>query len=346
MNSIEYKLWLENRNKRNLKRRTRKKQHLKNRRKRVHQLNYARKQKRDLLSKKRIVEDGFLKMPFVVPQNFSLTENFEETVLFFNDVLEYIFDRKKIEVGIKFDMSKVKSVTNDAIMYLLAIVKNVKAKCFLSGNLPIDENARKVVIESGFLSYVNSEKDIVLSKDTDKIQIKSGNTINQYIVKDICDFVIQKFNINRKQCRFLYDMLMEMMANTSQHAYNSNRLLNYWYLFVEKHADSIKFVFLDTGLGIPQTISKKIFSEKMNIIKEKTDAEYIYSALKGESRTRTTKGHRGKGLPKIYNYNEDGKIKYLQIISGRGLIEKNEKIVLKNKFAGTLFSWEIMKGDL
>lgn len=57
-------------------------------------------------------------------------------------------------------MSNVEYLTNDALMYLLAIIKNVKVKYNSAGNLPKNQECKKIVTDSGFLNYVNTNKAI------------------------------------------------------------------------------------------------------------------------------------------------------------------------------------------
>ena len=239
-------------------------------------------------------------------------------------------------------MSNVEYLTNDALMYLLAIIKNVKVKYNSAGNLPKNQECKKIVTDSGFLNYVNTNKAIEITKTTNKLQIQAGNTIDIVVAKNICDFMINDCGMKKNECRFLYDIIIELMTNTYQHAYNNNNmLLSYWYVFVEKEREVVKFTFLDTGEGIPQTIKKKWF-EKMKLLEIKTDSEFINAALNEKFRSRTAKNYRGKGLPKIYKYYLNDKIKNLKIISRYGIFESNfSDKTLKEKLQGTLFSWEV-----
>ena len=75
------------------------------------------------------------------------------------------------------------------------------------------------------------------------------------------------------------------------------------------------------------------------------------SALQGsEFRSETGKKYRGKGLPEIYDDCCKSKIKNLRVISGKAkCLVKNDSTVqselLTSSFDGTMFSWEISKGE-
>lgn len=336
------KEWYTRRNKKNLKLRTKKRRRRKAKLTRKHIHNRDLKQLSKKQNENTILHNGERKVKFEVPTVFDIIKNPSGTIKFFNDVLSYIGNKYNGGNRIFFDMSKVESVSNDALMYLTAIIKNTKVRYNSGGNLPENQICKKLVMDSGFLNYMNTRKELELSTDTNKLQIRMGNEIDRNVTKTICNFLIEKCNISKAKCTFLYDILIELMTNTIQHAYTNNVLLSYWYVFLERKEDIINIVFLDTGEGIPQTIKKKWF-EKMKILGVKDDYELIQSALLGEFRTRTEQKYRGKGLPKIYQYNNEGKIKNLNIISRNGCFnsDNTNNIVLTDKLQGTLFLWEI-----
>ena len=332
--------WYKRRNIKNLKNRTKKKLAKKAQRTRVYKRNYIQKQLSIQQNEKKLIEEnGNYKIPFKIPKIFSLIDNSNETIDFFNNILQYIKNKYNKGNRLFFDMSDVEYVSNDALMYLIAIIKNTKIKFNSSGNLPKNKDCRNLVIESGFLDYLNTLKELELTTTTNKLRIRIGNNINREVAKSICDFFIDSCGIPRIKCKFMYDIIIELMTNTIQHAYNNSMLISYWYVFLERSDNIVKMVFLDTGDGIPETLRKN-WLEKIKLLNVKDDCELIQSALNGDFRTRTEQKYRGKGLPKIYKYYKEGKIKNLKIISRHGVISSNNNN-LKSKLQGTLFSWEI-----
>ncbi len=287
---------------------------------------------------------------FLAPETFSIVNNTDESSKYINNIM-YKISKRQIGQSFYFDLSKVTDITCDAIMYMIAIMNNVKYKKLFKysffGNKPLSEQAKNLFNESGFLKYVDSnEKGIYVNNN--KIQIISGNKVDINVVANICDFVNMSCKTKKRFTQKLYAMIIELMTNTVQHAYNKKSLFdNYWYIFVENGEDTLKFVFLDIGEGIASTVKKKF---KEVYIKEKTDSELIYSAFKGEKRSETGESHRGKGLPDIAQECINSTFKNLQVFSGTGifrisdgeyynydLTEKHEEIY------GTLFTWEISK---
>ena len=93
------------------------------------------------------------------PTVFSLVDNPEDTIKFFNDLLDKIKNRNT-PMKVFVDSSNVQRVTVDALIYLHAIICNDNRgtiyKCSFSGNYPTDELARRDYINSGFNDHVIS----------------------------------------------------------------------------------------------------------------------------------------------------------------------------------------------
>lgn len=260
------------------------------------------------------------------PENLSLFGNPEETIQYFKKVHnaingclpgDYIF----------FDLSSVVSISVDAIMYIIALLHNEKrlqkTDVFCGGNEPSTTEARKIIDDVGFYEYVESKTFHPTNQDSKLIRIFRGYKPDYPFAAKICDFVhVQSDNtITRIGTKRLYAMLVELMNNTFQHAYedsstDENSMYCNWYIFVEDQDDVIRFVFLDTGLGIPKTIRRSVWEKAIDIFRD-NDARYISSALKGEFRTETEEEHRGKGLPEIYENVLSGSINSLSILSGQ-----------------------------
>lgn len=292
------------------------------------------------------------------PEIFSIINNPEKTIECFNSIINEM-NKKKFKRHFFFDLSEVSELTIDAIMYIIAILRNIKCtklyQYSFSGNQPIDKDTNNLLLESGFFSYVEStEKNI--KPNSNKIQITTGNIVDTEVASNICDFVNTICGTNLKFTFYLYKAIIELMTNTIQHAYTDVEkdgyisTVNHWYVFVENQDNKIKFIFLDTGAGIPRTIYKK-WTEKFLMLNR--DSEFIRSALRGECRTQTRASYRGKGLPLISECCTNGNFENLYVYSGGGgckVLKKQEDLYLlsdfKNKIFGTLFSWEIDKENI
>lgn len=293
------------------------------------------------------------------PINLSLIKSKDDTLNFFRTAIHATRVCNEYQ-SIYFDLKAVELITPDAIMYLIAIINNVKRvqsrHITVLGNLPQNKVAREVIEKSGFYSYVNGpkNKDTSTTLDTlDMVQIKSGKTADSVLIASICDFVCNNSSGNILETKRLYPMLMELMTNTVQHAYNDKEKLmdNRWYIYVENKKDIIEFIFLDTGSGIPATIRLN-FTEKIQslMLNRENDAKLISSALRGDFRTETRQTNRGKGLPDILADSRSAHISELTVISGKGECCITESYNIKEQksniaFKGTLFRWIYSKKE-
>jgi len=282
------------------------------------------------------------------PSNFSIIENAQEVIPFFDDILKFT-NRTKDRTKIFFDMSNVINISADAIIYLIAIIKDLQSlgqgRHNFAGNLPTEKRCAEYIRQSGFFKYMESTAAVVPTTESKQIRIISKSTYDQEdTTKKICDFVCSIANCDKTKTKYLFVLLGEMMLNTVQHAYNDNKRLNNWYVSAQSVGDKILFTFLDTGLGIPKTVRTR-FTEKIF----PNESAIVESALKGVFRTRTKKGYRGKGLPKMAECVKNNSLEKLFVISSRAYCElkySNSKMIIDKKeqsrpIAGTVYYWEM-----
>ncbi len=342
-------MWLQQRSKKIVKRR--KKKQNKKKRQRRNAINYNVQ-----LKKKVTYNEQIRSYCFKAPNIFSLLKNTEKTSLFFEEIINFLSNKHNYGKNLFIDLSQIEELTIDALMYLLVLINNLDTKLRhnfkISGNVPNSEVPRRLLNESGFRSFVKFRKQEVLNRNTNNLQIVSGNNSDTQIAQRISDFLLEKAGITLAESRFLYIMMIEFMSNTHKHAYNSTSIFNpMWYCFAEYRVneDIIAFTFMDTGEGIPATVRKK-FIEKINILKIKDEDKYVISALEGEFRTATSLKYRGKGLPKIREFCTEKKIQEMRIITNKADVRVNSEgynsRLLGTSLKGTLFSWEIKLSSL
>lgn len=292
---------------------------------------------------------------FSVPEQFSFTENLEETAVFFSYMVEKI---KKAFPSSTFliESKDVIMVTTDVIMYLIALMRNYKVcrKRMYSfyGTYPDDKMARQVYIESGFLKFVKSRSK-KLPENNSKMSIMSGKKNDAVSAGAMCNFVSEKLGVPRDYSRKLYETIIEMMSNVYYHAYNDeeDEMVPAWYMYAEFDGAAIKFVFLDTGLGIGKTVTKNSLYEKVvSRIGIENESKLIKSALDGAFRTQTREINHGKGLPLINDFAHSEKVSNFHLLSGKGhcwFDEKNDIFHtqdLRNKINGTIYIFTFKNG--
>ena len=285
----------------------------------------AHRRKLKLNAEKHISSLSFTGKPAHIlkaPSRLSISQNTVATLVYFSSVINMISSCKVRDV-LFFDLSEVDFITPDAIMYLIALIKNTRRIRSLHiscrGSLPRSNTAREVVEQSGFSSFMYSQDFGKVERDKSYMKISTGKEANSELAGNFCDFVQKSCGITIQETKRLYPTIIELMTNTHQHAYRDEQtiMMSNWYIFAQDLSRSIHFVFLDTGAGIPRTVAKK-FTERIKDLMLSNDAMYLESALRGMFRSETKQEHRGKGLPGIYEDACNGEISNLCIISGHG----------------------------
>ena len=344
--TYKYKIWLIRRNEKNLRTRNRLKKHSR---------QWVRDNHNRKLKETNTYNEVERRFEFKAPNVFSIIENPEETINYFNRILKFVSENKNRKRHIHIDIAHVTKLTSDALMYLIAIVNDIKPEYhdrnFFEGNEPLDPRIRKKFIESGFYDFVDYRGSSPITRNKDNIQIVSGEKCDTSLAKKVSDFVCEKSGLDKVKCKFLYNIMIELMSNTHKHAYEGDDylLLPRWYCYAKYSTDkeSITFTFMDTGSGIPATVAKK-FGE--SFLKNQEENEFVISALRGEARTSTKLPYRGKGLPTIREFCVSGKIKGLHIMANKASVVVDRDIIngtdLTGAIKGTLFMWNLDVNEL
>lgn len=288
------------------------------------------------------------------PKVFSFIMNPIETISFFCSLITDIKNGSHNNTYF-LNSENVVEVTTDALVYIITIIRNIKINRIKQyrfvGNLPNIPSVQDVYIKSGFFNYVKSTKKSAV-KDNDVVQIICGTNTDQAVAKEICLFAMDKLQKSKQFTRTLFVTLIELMSNVVHHAYNANNeeLMNEcWYLYAEykEEEDCVQIIFVDTGLGIANTVRKN-FWESINL-KKSSDSTLIASAFNGDFRTETKKRNRGLGLPAIKQFAINGELNNFTVVSGKGSfkishdsgsinIHKND---YDSNIYGTIYSFQI-----
>ena len=195
------------------------------------------------------------------PRVFSLTDALDSALAFSDDLWSHTESNI-----INCDLSSVKELTPDAILYLISMLANFTKshpQCKIRGVLPQDINARTMLIESRILDYV---KRPMPSRYTNRniLIMKHGLKVDPEIAAEVVEFVESHLNLTESDIVPVYDAIIELMANTAQHAAEVKYTVHWWVITVYRpDQNSVHISFLDNGLGIPHTVNKKGFFEKV-----------------------------------------------------------------------------------
>ena len=288
MQGFKKRLWLINRSKKLLIRRTEKKRKCKNLRRHnggkdviTHDANF--------FSLK--IAEQKSRVNFIAPKSFSIESNGEETLEFFSNLISFVENKYENteEKTLYIDSSQVVDVTESTLMYLFAIVSDAKAANFdIGGNHPKKEKIRRLYKQCGFDRIMSKKSFTQQYFDDNEVFIVRGEKIPTKTVANICKFIRKETGI---ETRSLYEALIELMGNTTQHAYyEDDKLEKKWQIFIKNSLSKVRLIFLDTGRGIPSTVRKN-WNEKLRSIfppvLDVKESKILQSAFEGNFRTRT-----------------------------------------------------------
>lgn len=290
-----------------------------------------------------------------LPENFSIVDNAEEVLSVFSSFRRHAEKRSHIF----FEMSGIKKISGDAIIYMLSMFDQQKKRfghLNIRGNFPEDTRCSNLLKRSGFFRYLNTPA-VNIEHSENVLEVERGQNVQPELAQKVINFARKHLKItDSDQIKRTYQTLIECMANTLNHAFGEKDINPFWYLmaiYIESD-ETIAFTFVDAGYGIPRTIRmwKESLKEKMASFLKKihknlkiiSDTELIVSALEGKLKNRMGLTFRGRGLPEIYKYFSDKFITDLVIISRRGYVNSGGKnMMLKGDFSGTMISWKIQK---
>lgn len=281
----------------------------------------------------------------LAPNNFSFINNPEEMLDYYDRA------RKKAEksIAVKFDLSLVEELTPDAIA-LHASVLNDKNYCpgnYLSGNAPKKSELRHKFMSSGFYEHVKSKANAKTRENNFLLHKVSEHKVEPVVAKEATDFAAKKTFGKDIILRPVYEILIELMANTNNHASVIDSVVYDWWLYVfyDKKTNVTSYSFLDFGVGI---FRSKAFTRYKNFLfvefgRDKKPEEMAEDLLNGKISSRTGLGERGRGFSCITQNTEYEMIKKFIIISNNVFIDvKNRQYrALENSFSGTFVYWEV-----
>ncbi len=286
-------------------------------------------------------KDAFL--PLTAPTDFSFVNNCDE-------VLEYMENaRNTINQGkqIIFDFSDIDKLSPDGIALLIS---NVKDKGFnrgvqIKGRDPKKQELKQMFEESGFYDHVypvvprhKNPNNMLLHKIT-------RHRTEPVLAKEICEKATLHTLGQIKKFPPLYDILVECMTNTHNHANLKQKGVHDWWIFHYCPLNSTisYFAFIDLGVGIFRSIAVRNYVNSVKIkLGFKANVDLVNDLLEGKITSRTGLEIRGKGFPTIYQHTKNPAIKNFVLISNDVYANISSGIYKETKaeFKGTFLYWE------
>ena len=281
-------------------------------------------------------------VPIKAPLEFSIKRKPNEAFKFIA-ILKSLKLRSDIK-GVFISLRECIYISSGAIALMISAIAELKAVGIkVSGDYPIDKSARTILEKSGFFNFV-----IGYVSDENKITL---NTILQQGVNVVDAAAVAPLVLKSMQVVWgtpyrnprLQSLLIELMANTVNHAFERNKTSK-WYLSIssDEVSKKVSFTFIDNGLGINRTLMIK-FLDKIKALLLNTNESILRAAFEGKFGSRTKEKKRGRGLPSIKKCFAENCIRNLVVITNDVYLDfnLNESRKLVNSFDGTCYYWEL-----
>ena len=285
--------------------------------------------------------------PVVAPECFSFIDNTEASLKYLEECRLLLHKNENINC----DISKVKTLTPDAIALLVACTNDLKFRgnyANIKGNAPEDKFANKLFVESGFYKFVNTSKEMKCAqrKECNLLHKESDFSVQSGIAKEACLYGTRHVFQNSKPISELYEMLVEAMSNTNNHAgKDSEHKIKWWLYTYNDPFGFTSYSFIDLGVGIFESIPVQKFKKLTKLLNITNNVDLVQDLLNGKikSSIKADNEIRGKGIPQIA-------LNSLEPIFKRAFIISNDvKIDLKTQqaeklsidFRGTFLYWEL-----
>jgi hypothetical protein len=251
---------------------------------------------------------------------------------------------------VRFDLSGIEKMTPDAIALLVA---NVNSSDFtfglpVAGNSPRDPVAETMFKQSGFFDHVDSHR--FGRRDPKQLLVHriTFNKVENLEAKNAGRFASNHVFDDGRRIPPLYEVLIECMANTNNHANTSRRGFYDWWLFGynDPSAKRTLFTFLDLGVGVFESLPMKSFwRDPLRSMGLTGNLAVLPKLLAGEISSRTLKRERGKGIPRIREHATVGTFSSFVMIANDVYadLRNGSARYLKDRFHGTLFAFELTK---
>lgn len=315
--------------------------------------SYLLRRRRRLENRRRgiILQREFDNRPFMrmsAPSNFSFIGNTNEVLSYFISCRDQLKKHEKIE----FDLSQVTTLSSDAIALLAACAND---KVFLGkrgkikGNAPKNKDCLREFIESGFYNHVNCRRIMKVAQRKDKsiFHKESHLHVQSDVAKRACLLGAEHVFESRTPIPDLYEMLVEAMSNTNNHANcnDQSQQIKWWLYTYNAPSGSAVYTFIDLGVGIFDSRPVQIFKKIKKIVGWEHNVDLVEDLLSGRIKSREIVDNeiRGKGIPQMAENSRNHNISKAYIVSNDVKINLKtwsaEK--LSNNFSGTLLYWEL-----
>lgn len=317
-----------------------------------HSLKYKRRRKNRLLLRRNdfIVRSNVEKKTEIYktsPSNFSFVDNTDAVISYINECKQLLHNKEKVVI----DIEKVENMSPDAIALLAACANDSSFSGKygrISGNAPRDTKLNKLFIESGFYRFVSSSTLMksAQKKDVNLLHKESHYKVQPDIAKQACLYGTKHVFSTESPIPELYEMIIEAMSNTNNHANKNSAGTTKWWLYTYNDPTGTTcYSFVDLGVGIFDSLPVSLYKKAEKKIGLSHNVDLVQDLLDGKikSREKIDNNIRGKGIPQIAMNSQKSIFRRSLIISNDVNIDLIHKSAekLNDNFQGTFLYWEI-----
>lgn len=303
---------------------------------------FNKRRRRKSSDKRNSQQNGYLSQVYeaIAPQDFRIN-NIANIVTFIQNTDKYC--RLKRYTNLKVNLDGVEQIDAFGIALIISMLNKLSPRRInYWGTYPQNDEAKQVIIDSGFLDFVktNLRKPTARTNGNQLFMIGKDSVDSRRIgeaVKKAMANLLEKDSVYPP----VYDNMLEISANSVEHA-NHNRIDKNWLVSISVEENKLHFILADTGLGILANLRKK----KHEIVRDwltKNDVKILCDVFNKKYQSITGEINRHKGLPFIYESFKDGFISDLKVLTNKVMLDfKTQKAeVLSKGFNGVLYSWTV-----
>lgn len=257
---------------------------------------------------------------------------------------------------VTFDFSNTVVFSESAAAVLTAHVKDRTLNHGLPSSIvwPSDPTCKRVIARFNIFKRIGNDTTSSVVESSKPIKVSDLKVANE-TAKQVVDFSSMMLYGEHRKIRSLYAILIEVMANTNNHATSdsdSGSKHPWWlFTFVDDDRSKVILVFLDLGVGLFSSIPvKQYVSKNPSLIGSDMRREIalanIWDGLtQGKIRSRTGDPSRGRGIPLISDSSELDDYTSFIIIANDAYLDLKGKTTsaMCEFFSGTLFRIEISR---
>lgn len=289
------------------------------------------------------------------PEICCLIRNAELVLLFFNNT-RFAFKQRK---NVIFDMTATTLLDETFVAMLMSHIKDKSITLGAASRIepPKNESCAKKLSRLGVYKKIpNSDDGHILDDEQNFTKVTSLIVANS-VAKNVVDIASIYLYGKARRLKSLYAVLIELMANTNNHAGGHVGGNYQWWLyyFVCEDEKKLKFIFMDMGVGIFESLPVKQYKKSnpffilsqqykaQKFLRQREVLEIFKALAMGKIKSSTGISARGKGLPLICELALSDHFENFMLISNDAYVDIKETDVwpMDQKFNGTLFYFEL-----